>query len=103
MYKQGSVLRAFFWMLILSILLFWLPLIGPFIAGFVGGRKAGSLSNSILAAFLPALLFAACLFFFASLLTGLPLLGALAAAGGFVLVAAHVGPLLLGAILGAVL
>ena len=33
-------------------------------------------------------------------LTGMPLIGAVAAAGGFALVAAQVGPMLLGAILG---
>lgn len=32
-------------MFILSILLFWLPLIGPLVAGFVGGRKAGTLAG----------------------------------------------------------
>jgi hypothetical protein len=103
MQTRGSILSAILWMFVLSILLFWLPLIGPFIAGFVGGRKAGTLSDAILAVFLPAIVFAACLFFFASVLTGLPLLGMIAAAGGFILVAAHVGPLLLGAILGALL
>jgi hypothetical protein len=34
-------------------------------------------------------------------MTGMPLIGAIAAAGGFVLVAAEVGPMILGAILGA--
>jgi hypothetical protein len=100
MQNRGSIGRAILWMFVLSILLFWLPIIGPFIAGFVGGRKAGTLGNAIVAAFLPAIIFAACLFFFASVLTGFPLLGFLAAAGAFVLVAGHVGPLLLGAISG---
>ncbi|HEX7360361.1 MAG TPA: hypothetical protein VF283_07700, partial [Bryobacteraceae bacterium] len=75
MQNRGSIGRAIVWMFVLSILLFWLAIIGPFIAGFVGGRKAGTLSNAILAVLLPALVFAACLFFFASVLTGLPLLG----------------------------
>lgn len=103
MHGQGSVLRALIWMFVLSVLLFWLPFLGPFIAGFVGGRKAGSFGNAMLAVFLPALIFAACLFFFASVLTGLPLLGALAAMGGFVLVVVHVVPLWLGAVIGALL
>jgi hypothetical protein len=37
------------------------------------------------------------------LLTGLPLIGVLAGAGGFALVAAHVGLLLVGAIIGGLL
>jgi len=90
-------------MFILSILLFWLPIIGPGIAGFVGGRKAGSVGNAILAAILPGLLFGAALFFLASVFTGFALLAFLAGAGGLVLAFAHIGPLLIGAILGAVL
>jgi hypothetical protein len=89
------------WMFVLSILLFWLPVVGPLIAGFVGGRKAGSVGNAILAVFLPGVVFALALFFLASLLTGIPLFGFLAGAGGFVLASAHVGPLLFGAIFGA--
>lgn len=87
----------------LSVLLFWLPIMGPLIAGFVGGRKAGTLANAILAVLLPGLVLGAVFFFFASILTGLPVFAFLAGAGGFVMAAAHVGPLLLGAIVGAIL
>jgi hypothetical protein len=90
-------------MFVLSILLFWLPFVGPLIAGFVGGRKAGGLGNAILAVFLPGIVFAVVLFFCATVLLAFPLLGFLAGAGGLVLATAHVGPLLLGAILGAIL
>jgi hypothetical protein len=99
--RPGSLGSAIVWMFLLSILLFWLPFIGPLVAGFVGGRKAGSLGNAILAVFLPGLIFGIALFFFASVLTGIPLFGLIAGAGGFVLAAAHVAPLLLGAIVGA--
>jgi hypothetical protein len=88
-------------MFILSILLFWLPLIGPFIAGFVGGRKAGSVGDAILAVLLPGLVFALALFLLGTTLTLIPLLGFIAGAGGLVLAFAHIGPLLLGAIIGA--
>lgn len=101
--RPGSVAAAIAWMFLLSILLFWLPLLGPLVAGFVGGRKAGGLGNAVLAVFLPGLVLGLALFFLASLLTGFPLLGAVAGAGGFVLVAAHVGPLLLGAVIGALI
>lgn len=100
--REGSVASAALWMFLLSILLFWLPIVGPLIAGFVGGRKAGSLGNAILAVFLPAIVFGIALFFLATLLTGFPLLAFAASAGGFALASAHVGPLLLGALLGAV-
>lgn len=91
------------WMFVLSILLFWLPILGPLIAGFVGGRKAGTLGNAILAVILPGIVFGVLVFLLASLLTATPLFGFAAAAGGVALVFAHVGPLLLGAIVGAIL
>lgn len=90
-------------MFILSLLLFWLPVIGPLIAGFVGGRKAGGVGNAILAVLLPGIVFGLFLFFLASILTGFPPLGFIAGAGGLVLAFAHIGPLLLGAIVGGVL
>ena len=99
--RPGSIGSAIFWMFLLSILLFWLPIIGPFIAGFVGGRKAGSVGDAILAVILPGLIFAALLFFFGTVLTMIPLLGFIAGAGGLVLAFAHIGPLLIGAIIGA--
>ena len=97
----GSIGSAIVWMFVLSILLFWLPIIGPLIAGFVGGRKAGGLGNAILAVILPGVLFGIALFFLGSVLTGIPLFGMIAGAGAAILVLAHVGPLLLGAIIGA--
>ncbi len=90
-------------MFVLSIFLFWLPGIGPLIAGFVGGRKAGTLTNAMLAALLPGLLFGLALFAMASMLTGIPLFGFVAGLGGVAVTLIHVGPLLLGAILGAIL
>ena len=49
---------------------------------------------------MPAFVVGALLLVLATLLTGMPLIGAVAAAGGTVLVAAQVGPMILGAILG---
>lgn len=99
--REGSVIGAMIWMFVLSVLLFWLPVAGPLIAGFVGGRKAGTIGNAILAAILPAILFGAVLFFLGSVLTGVPLLGLIAGAGGAILALSHVAPLLVGAIVGA--
>lgn len=90
-------------MFLLSILLFWIPFLGPLIAGFVGGRKAGSLGNAIIAVFLPGLLFGIAMFFLSGVLLGLPIFAFLAGAGALVLALAHVGPLLIGAVLGALL
>ena len=52
--RPGSLYRGMNWMAGLSILLFWLPVAGPLIAGLVGGYKAGDLRRALLAVFLPA-------------------------------------------------
>jgi len=101
--KKGSIGAGIFWMFLISLLLFWLPVIGPLLAGIVGGKKAGGVSPAIAAVFLPGIVFGVALFALASSLTGIPLLGAIAGAGGFVLSLAHIGPLLIGAIIGGLL
>ena len=98
--NEGSILAGIIWMFVISLLLFWLPLIGPLVAGFVGGKKAGGIGAGLMAVFLPGIVLGAGLFFLASSLTGIPILGAVAAAGGIVLSLVGVGPLLVGAIIG---
>lgn len=98
--NQGSVFWGAFWMFLISALLFWLPGIGGFIAGLVGGKAAGSVGNALLAAFLPAIVLGVALFFFAAALTGFIPIAILAGLGGLVLGSAHIGGLLLGAIIG---
>ena len=90
-------------MLVLSILLFWMPVVGPLIAGFVGGRKSGSVGNAILAALMPGILIGLASFFLFSVLTLNPLFGFMAGLGGTGLAIIHVGPMLLAAIVGAAL
>jgi hypothetical protein len=100
--KQGSVLWAMIWMAVLSALLFWLPVAGPLIAGVVGGKKAGGIGPAILAVLLPGILLGVVLFFLASSLTGIPLLGFFAGLGGVVFALMHSGLLLLGAVIGGI-
>jgi hypothetical protein len=74
MAKQGSIVGSMLWMIVISILLFWLPMIGPFIGGLVGGKKAGSVGRALSACFLPA--FLAAVFIFVMLtLGGVPFAG----------------------------
>lgn len=101
--KEGSVLSGMFWMFLISLLLFWLPLFGPLLAGIVGGKKAGGVGPAILAVFLPGIILAALLFLFGSSLTGLPLIGAIFSAGGLYLYISNIGFLLVGAIIGGVI
>ena len=98
--KKGSIGLAMVWMFVISILLFWLPVLGGLIAGFVGGRKAGSVGSAILAVFLPGIIFIVVLILLAASLVGIPLIGIAAPLGGVALSLLHVGPLLVGAIIG---
>lgn len=98
---RASFLKATLWMIGLSILLFWLPIIGPVVAGLVGGWFAGTVGRAILASLMPAVVLAALI-----LLVGtafdLPVFGALA--GGAIALVILFGdvPLVLGAIVGAI-
>ncbi len=99
--REGSVVSAMGWMSILSLLLFWIPGVGGFVAGFVGGRKAVTVGKAIVATFLPAVIIAILIFFITSVLSGVAVIGAVAGGGAFLLGIAHIGPMLLGAIIGA--
>lgn len=98
--SKGSVGAAIAWMFGIWCLLFWLPLLGPFVAGLVGGKKAGSVGSAIGAVFLPSIVVAVLTFAAGAGLSGEAALGVLAGAGAFLVVVANVGPLLVGAIIG---
>lgn len=102
--RRGSIPAAMGWMLGLSIVLFWAPVVGGLIAGFVGGRKAGGVARAIAAALLPGFLLFLFTLFFGAVLGSIPILGALfaivAGVGGLALSSMHVIPLLIGAVIG---
>ncbi|MES1927846.1 hypothetical protein SADO_01285 [Salinisphaera dokdonensis CL-ES53] len=98
--EKGSLVMAMIWMAVLSLLLFWLPLLGPLIAGFVGGRTAGTASRGLLAAVLPAAVLCFVLIGAGSALVGLPLIGIIASASLFLVIVVQSLPLLLGAFVG---
>lgn len=102
-HRRGTILAGAVWMAVISLLLFWMPVLGPLIGGIVGGKRAGGVGRGILAALLPAIIMAVLFALSASVLTGFPLIGAVAGAGILVLLASGVGPLLLGAIIGGIL
>jgi len=62
--KGGSATfgRALAWLLGLSILIGWVPLIGPLVAGFIGGRVARRARVALGAALIPAALWAGVLY-----------------------------------------
>ena len=94
--RPGSLYSGMNWMGGLSLLLFWLPVAGPLIAGLVGGWKAGSVGRAFAAVFLPAVLL------FIMTFAGVTYLadafwGFLAGAGAAAISLFNLGPLLLGA------
>ena len=90
------------WMGGLTLLLFWMPGVGPFIAGLVGGFKARTIGNAALAVFLPAVLLGGMSFAALAWMAD-AIWGALAGVGTAVFLLINIGPLFLGAILGALL
>ena len=98
--KKGSMIMAMAWMFILSLLLFWLPAFGSLVAGIVGGKVAGGVGSGILAALLPGILLAVGLLVGGTMLTALPVVGAVIAGGGLLLYLFYIPPLLIGALIG---
>jgi len=101
--QEGSIFLGMIWMAIISLLLFWLPAIGPLIAGIVGGKVAGGVGEGFLAALLPGLILAGFLFFATTFMTGVPLVGAIFAMSLMMLVLVNIIPLLIGALIGGLL
>jgi hypothetical protein len=84
------------WMMILAVGLAWLPLLGPLIAGFVGGRMIGEEKRALGVALIPAVALAVVLWLILAAFD-LPVLGAVAGLGALVVVAVQEIPLLVGA------
>lgn len=101
--KNGSVMLGMFWMCVISLLLFWLPGLGPLLAGIVGGKVAGGVMPGFMAALLPGFLLSTALFFVGTMLTGVPMIGTIAAMGSLVLILINIIPLLIGALIGGLL
>lgn len=96
------VTTAIFLMVALSIVLFWLPIVGPLIAGFVGGRTARRLDLALYSALLPSVVIAL-LALFSWHYIPYPLAGLLSGGELSRAILFDSLPLLVGAVLGAVL
>ena len=99
--SQGSILSGTLWMIALAILLFWLPVVGPLIAGFVGGRKSGGVGPAIISSIIPALL-ASGLFLLVGAGLGAPVIGAIVGAGFFIVIFVELLPMMVAAIVGGI-
>ncbi len=97
---QASFFKASAAMVALSLLLFWLPFLGPAIAGLVGGYLAGTIGRALLASIVPAILVAVLVGLVGTLFADA--LGAIAGGVVFLIVLGGDIPLFLGAIVGAI-
>lgn len=98
--NPGSVFWASFWMLVLSMLLFWLPGLGSLIAGVVGGKIAGSVGRAFFASILPSFLLGIILALLFKALTDTAWIAVLAGIGGFAYAAIGAGAMIIGALIG---
>lgn len=94
-----SIAIASLWMVGLGILLAWIPVIGPAIAGFVGGRKAGSPGRAVIAGIIPAVILGAIIGLILALFD-LPIIGTLAGLALAIAVVVDAVPLLIAAAVG---
>lgn len=98
--KSGSVLGGSVWMILISLVLFWIPGVGGFIGGIVGGKVAGGVGSALLAWLLSSILLAVVFGVLGTMLSGMILIGALAGLGGLVIGFIDAGARLLGAVIG---
>jgi len=97
--NRTNVFVASIWMIAISLLLFFMPVLNGIIGGAVGGYKAGSPSRGMIAALLPAVIVGAGLWLLLGVMDS-PVLGFFAgAAGGLLVLLADVG-LFIGALIG---
>jgi hypothetical protein len=98
-HARSSVVIGSIWMVGLSLVLFFVPLINGVVGGLVGGYKVGSVGRALLAAIIPAIAVAIGLWLILALLDA-PVIGFFAgAAAGVLILLADVG-LFIGAAIG---
>ncbi|HNZ59906.1 MAG TPA: hypothetical protein PKH48_00520 [Methanofastidiosum sp.] len=52
----GNILKSSLWMVLLTILMIWAPIVGPIVSGIVGGKRSRGVKNAIAAFSLCALI-----------------------------------------------
>ena len=97
-----NVVEGSMWMVVISVLLFFIPAVNGFIGGLVGGYRIGTVGRAVMAAILPAVVASGILWFLLSQLDW-PVLGFLAGMATVTLIVISNVGLFLGAIVGAVI
>ena len=97
--SNRGVWPAWLIMFVLSLLLGWIPFVGPAVAGFVGGMQAGTTGSALVAAIVPSLLVTAIVWLLGVVLD-LAIIATLLGIGLFMVLLVGTIPLLLGAWVG---
>jgi len=97
--SNRGVWPAWLIMFVLSLLLGWIPFVGPAVAGFVGGMQAGTTGGALVAAIIPSLLVTAIVWLLGVVLD-LAIIATLLGIGLFMVLLVGTIPLLLGAWIG---
>jgi hypothetical protein len=95
---QQRIVKSSLWMVFVSVGLFFLPALNGLIAGLIGGRRAGNVRRSLLAALAAGVVVAVATWLLLSLLS--PRMGAVAGVLVFSWIVASEAGLLTGAALG---
>jgi hypothetical protein len=98
--RRSSVLGASVWMVVITVALFFVPLVNGLVGGFVGGYKAGAVGAALAAALLPAVVIGALVWALVASFAGAPGWGLVAGMGGVMLVALSEVSLFVGAAIG---
>ena len=83
--ERGSVMKAALYMGVISLVLIWLPIIGPVIAGIAGGKAARTVGKALVASVIPSIVLGAGLFAILNAFE-LPLIGALSGLAVFLFI-----------------
>lgn len=79
------MVKAALYMGVISLLLIWLPIVGPIVAGVVGGRAARTVGKALVASIIPSILVGGVLFAIINAFE-LPFIGALTGAAVFLFI-----------------
>lgn len=85
MERGGSVMKAALYMGVISLLLIWLPIVGPVLAGIAGGRAARTVGKALVASIIPSLVLGGAMFAILNAFD-LPLIGTLSGIAVFLFV-----------------
>ena len=55
---EGNYLSGLLWFILMAVLVGWIPLLGPFLVGFVAGRKSGGVGTALLVVLTPTVIIA---------------------------------------------